>query len=229
MAFCPKCGKELSENEVCTCQHILDSDIHSTTNNFTYKKYSVIHNKKYFKNFGLILMFVIVAILLIINIVTGYQKPITKFEKGYNNNDVETILNACFPNSYIQILKEESLKNDQYWSETISQLEELMDLKKQSMKDTYGRNLNLTIKILNKQNVDENEWDLLETYYHDTDSIIQKAYKLKVKITLEGRKDKKIERRNIYVVKFKDDSSWKLCLKGSNLNMDGLLWFSESS
>ena len=117
-------------------------------------------------------------------------------------------------------MKKEAKDNDVKWKDTMEDLNASLESSKKYLVDEYGRNPQLSVKVLSKQKVEKSELKSIEGYYYySTDEEVTDAYKLKVRMTIKGKKEEDSNRGDVYVVKFKGDS-WKLCLYNSDLDVN---------
>ncbi len=166
-------------------------------------------------------VFLAVVIIVLTTILGGggYKKPLKDFQNGYNSNNCEKMLTAMLPSDAIKELKDE-LKDDEdmSWKEA---MDTLNDLVKESKEDDYGRNAKMTIKVTSHSKVDRDDLRSLRSYYDSmTDKQIDKAVKVKVRISIKGRDDSDTTRTSMYVVHFKNDG-WKM--SGYSSDVDDLL------
>lgn len=168
----------------------------------------------------IVVVFLIVLIIIATTVLGGgYKKPIKDFTTGYNTNNCEKMMSAMLPSDAIKELKDELKDDDDIsWKEAMDTLNEAL---KEDKEDEYGRNAKMTIKVTSKSKVDRDDLRTLRSYYDSmTDKQLDKAYKVKVRITVKGRDDSDTDRTSLYVVHFKNDG-WKI--SGYSSDVDDLL------
>lgn len=157
-------------------------------------------------------IFLIIAVILIVTLSGGYKKPINDFVKGYNSNNCELIINSMLPKDAVKEAKSEVRDSGSSWKETMS---DMNDMLKSSKETSYGKGSKLSVKIISKNAVDKDELrSLRSTYDTVSDKYIDKAYKVKARVTMKTREDSDSERTTIYVVHFKNDG-WKMAMGNS--------------
>ncbi len=168
----------------------------------------------------IVVVFLIVLIIIATTVLGGgYKKPIKDFTTGYNTNNCEKMMSAMLPSDAIKEFKDELKDDDDIsWKEAMDTLNEAL---KEDKEDEYGRNAKMTIKVTSKSKVDRDDLRTLRSYYDSmTDKQLDKAYKVKVRITVKGRDDSDTDRTSLYVVHFKNDG-WKI--SGYSSDVDDLL------
>lgn len=238
MAFCPFCGKEVAENETCSCHANEKPEAGATPKgnaptgegfnyNMDTSPFGMTHEAAKKKNILVIaIAAVVVAVVLIVLIVTSsmnaYKKPFKRFEKGFNSSNFGLMIEACFPKDYLDELEDQFGSYYDDWKELITELNEELEEQKIELEDDYGKNVSLSIDILNKKKAEKSEIAMLESYYLWTDQKIQKAYKVKIKYTLKGRKDSDSQRGWVYAVKF-NKSGWLFYPEGDDVDLSDLI------
>ncbi len=206
--FCQFCGKDIAEGEVCGCEKEREVLNESTENaEITEKK------KPDTMLIAAAVAFVAVIVLVVILIASiggGYKKPVKDFVKALNKCDGTLMVDTVFTDKMIRYMeKEENMDYDDLCDEFDDLLDNMMD----ELEDEYGDDVKITLKIEDKDKLDEDDIEEIEDYYKEEDIriTIKKAYELECNLAVEGEDDDDDEDFDIIVIKVKDEG-WKLCL-----------------
>ena len=205
MAFCSIFGKVIADCMVCDCQ--MQAQNNPPVQNGGNKKQLIV--------IGISAVAVIVVLCLIISSIGGgYKDPINDLVKGFNKNDMETMLEATMPKDAIKELKDDIEDEDEDWKDVIDEANDYIEEAKEDLEDDYGKNVKLSVKFLDKKDVKKSDMKKLKERYDDYyDAEIKKAYKVKIEMTLKGKDDKDTEKGWLYVVNVKGDG-WKVSTYG---------------
>lgn len=125
----------------------------------------------------------------------GQTKPIDKYWNAIAKTNVDKYMSA-FPEEYTEDWDDDDVEDN---------LEDMLD----NLKDVYGRNIKISIKVLDKEKYDEDELedlrDSIEWYDLDDDELTA-AYRIALKVTFKGSKDKGSNIVTFIVIKY--DGKW---------------------
>lgn len=201
MGFCPNCGKEIADGMVCDCQSVNVSEEVITSKN----------QKKGFAIIGVALVIIIVAVIMMFSSITGgYKKPVNQLINGLNSCDFEKVFSATIPDDKLKEVKDQLKEYDMDWDELIEEMNDSFEEYIEELEEDYGKNVKFSVKFVDKEKVDDDEFEELEDAFEDDfDVEIKKAYKVKVKVTIKGKDDKDSSTSWLYVAKVKGDD-WKV-------------------
>ncbi len=192
--FCENCGSELKDTDnVCpncgaavteATKDVKEEVKQTTTTNNAEK---VPQNKKSFALIGGIAGGVVLLLIIILAICLGgkgYEKPIKNLCKSIEKANTSTFLKV-FPDIMV---KEEGLKDE-------IDKDDMKDLK-ESLEDTYGKNVKITYKVKDKEKIDKDDLkdlqeELEDEYGKKSKTKISDGYELTVDIKFKGKDDHK--------------------------------------
>jgi len=203
MAFCPNCGKELPEGAVCDCQ-----------NNNTFGEVPALKKKSNIKFLAIGAVAVVaVAVVVIVSSAFGggYKKPVKDLVDSLNKGDSAKMFSAVIPDDKLKEMKKELKKDSAFdWDDVTDQIDDFLEDAMEDLEDKYGKNVKVSVKFLDKKKVKGDSLEEIEELYEDKfDAEISKVYKVKVEMTIKGKKDKDSEKNWLYVAKVKGDD-WKV-------------------
>lgn len=220
MAFCSNCGKELPDGAVCDCQNTASSGEVSVSTNSS-------NSKTGFIAIGIALVAIVLIVVLIASSFGGgYKQPINDIVKAFNKCDSSKMISAIVPKKKIKELKKD-MKDSKYdWGDLTDTMDEGLEEMMEELEDEYGKNVKFSVKFVDKKKVSGDEFDEIEEDYDDSfDVKISKAYKVKVKMTIKGKKDEDSNSSWVYVVKVKGDD-WKISPYDDESGLTDMLGYS---
>ena len=210
MAFCPKCGKPFEENAsncaFCgTKNPAAPAAVNPNVEKIVNKARSL--NKK---NIAILAGAAIALIVVIIIISTiagnGYKKAIDNFFDFTVEGKVNK-LEKLAPEAFWEELEEDF---DIKLKDLKDQLEESFEAELEELEDEYGRNLKVKYKVLEKEEMDEDDLDDLKDTLKDSYGIkkksVQKALEVEVEATIKGKEDEDTMEQDMVIVKI--DGDW---------------------
>ncbi|MDE5861492.1 MAG: hypothetical protein K2H28_04795 [Ruminococcus sp.] len=193
MSFCPNCGRQVPDGTVCNCQSIVPKQ----KNKFIVPVIAGV---------------AVVAVAIGVSNVAGagYKKPVRDLVKAINKCDTKKLLSVVIPESQLKEIKKEAKDSIIDWDALLDKMDEALEKEMKELEDDYGKNVKYSAKIVNKKKVKGDDLEDIQEEYDDTyDAEVKKAYKLKVEMSIQGKKDKDSEKISVYVVKVKGDG-WKI-------------------
>lgn len=210
MAFCPKCGKPFEENAAnCAFCGARNPEVPASTN----PKVNEIVNKARSlnkKNIAILAGAVVVVVLAIILISSiagnGYKKAIDNFFAVTVEGDVDKL---------------EKLAPEEFWEELEETFDvKLKDIKKnveeefeatfESLEDDYGKNIKVKYKVLDKEELDEDDLDEIKDILKDSYGIAKKSvkagYEVEIEATIKGKDDEDTDEQDMTIIKI--DGDW---------------------
>lgn len=149
----------------------------------------------------LILIALIAIALFVLNCVNSAarKKPVKQYVKGLNKCNVELILDSMYPEEYIALLK----KRTGY---DISDSEKSLKSNLDSMGFKKAK-----VKFIEAEKLKDDDFDrIAESYNISSDGYaVEKAYKLRVEVTLKTKKGKQPPRTGYMTVVKLDEGGWK--------------------
>ncbi|MDE6502769.1 MAG: hypothetical protein K2L10_11840 [Ruminococcus sp.] len=215
MPFCPKCGKPLPDGALCDCQ---DTNIFDD-NQLPQKK-----EKKKFVVIGSVAVVAVTAVVLLTSSLGGgYKKPINDLVNSINKGDSAKMFSAVIPKDKIKEMKKE-LKGSKFdWDDLMDTIDDGLEDSMEDLEYKYGKNVKLSVKFLEKKKVKGDDLEEIEELYEDTfDAEVSKAYKVKVEMTIKGKKEKDTNKSWLYVAKIKGDD-WKVTTYKDETNITDML------
>lgn len=226
MSFCKYCGKQLSDNEVCSCRtpdNKYTPDINLDGENQNTNTPTV----KEKKSGGKKLLVIPVMILAVIIIATGiscsanaYKRPLKNIVRGVNKNNIELILEQVMTEDTLEEFKEDIVDDkDIDWKEFCEDTKDGMEELKEYIEDDFGKHFKVSAKIITKKDAKKREIKSLEKSCEsmDMDCKIKKAYKLKTELTFKGKNEEKNMKVWVYSVQLKGEG-WKLMFDDETLD-----------
>lgn len=206
--FCEECGAELTavennvENEA---QNVAEPEYEAPVQNVTEDQDKI---KK-------IITVVIAAVAVIIVLFgasklfgcSGVETPIKNQVKALNNEKATTMIKS-FPKAMQKEIKDDEDK--------MESLEDMLKSVKDNYEDEYGKNVKVSVKVLDKHKWDKEELEDEEEYIeevmeeYDDNAKLQAAYDVAVKLTFKGSKKKEVEYDSMTV--YKINGKW--CILG---------------
>lgn len=131
----------------------------------------------------------------------GPKSAVKNYIKGNFNGDWKAYVD-CRPDEVWEYLEE---KYDIDMDEREEQFEDNWDDRLDDLEDEYGRNVKVTYKIVDKDEMDKDDLDDIRDSYKDTYDIAKRditaGYELDVEVTIKGREDEDTEDATFYVFK----------------------------
>ena len=163
---------------------------------------------------GLILVFTAAALFIMFIVVLasllgdGYKTPLKKTVKGINKSRAELVIDAVYPDAYINELKEKCDDDGGDWDETVDDLSSFItDMKELCEDEHFGNDVTANVKILDKKEVTSRDRRNIEQHFENMGADVKKASKLKIEITVKGDEEKETIRVYVFTVKL-DDGKW---------------------
>lgn len=185
MKYCGNCGKELQENEICSCQKNESNDSKKSNKNLYIAAISTV-------------TLLIVAVIFSNVMFGGYKRPINDFMNGIQDFDENRFLGA-FPIEVADDLEDMFDDSDYEIDDIISEI--LLELE-----DEYGKNIKLKVSVDNKKELAFRD---IKDYEEGYDVEIKKGYKVRCEITIKSNHVKETEKGYFYVAKIKGQG-WKI-------------------
>ncbi|MBD5159353.1 MAG: hypothetical protein HDT23_03825 [Ruminococcus sp.] len=193
MSFCPNCGRPVPDGTVCNCQITVPKQ----KNKFIVPVIAGV---------------AVVAVAIGVSNVAGagYKKPVKDFVKAINKCDSKKLLSVVMPESQLKEIKKEVKDSIIDWDALLDKVDEALEEEMEELEDDYGKNVKFSAKIVNKKKVKGDDLEDIQEEYDDSfDAEVKKAYKLKVEVSIKGKKDSDSDKISVYVVKVKGDG-WKI-------------------
>ncbi|MCR4888765.1 MAG: hypothetical protein K5979_06265 [Ruminococcus sp.] len=163
---------------------------------------------------GLILVFTAAALFIMFIVVLasllgdGYKTPLKKTVKGINKSRAELVIDAVYPDAYINELKEKCDDDGGDWDETVDDLSSFItDMKELCEDEHFGSDVTANVKILDKKEITSRDRRNIEQHFENMGADVKKASKLKIEITVKGDEEKETIRVYVFTVKL-DDGKW---------------------
>ena len=163
---------------------------------------------------GLILVFIAAAMFITFIVVLasllgdGYKTPLKKTVKGINKSRAELVIDAVYPDAYINELKEKCDDDGGDWDETVDDLSSFItDMKELCEDEHFGNDVTANVKILDKKEITSRDRRNIEQHFENMGADVKKASKLKIEITVKGDEEKETIRVYVFTVKL-DDGKW---------------------
>jgi len=193
--FCSNCGTQISDEERFCPACGTGTATEPTASPAPIAK----PNKKLFigaVTVGAFFLFIIAIVLIVALAGGGYKRPIDNMVKGIQRGSWKTFSKA-FPEDMVEAMEKAwrlgGIDGDEFIEQAVEETE-----------DTYGKNFKITYKILDKDELSEDDLDdlkdSLEIFGVDGDKI-KKAYELEIEMTYKGKKDKDTEEETLIVGK----------------------------
>ena len=187
MNFCTKCGKQLQDNEVCSCstQNVMSYQPEQQNQNTYYSDNSQpVFNTNNMeqpvngssKNAFFLLIPVVILVALVVALMStlmggGYKKPLKQICNVVNKQekDVNKLAKALLPDfasdAFIDLL---SLSEDSdEVSDSIDEVETGLEELYESLEDALGDDVKVTYEIKDKQKMDKDDLEDIEDSLHD--------------------------------------------------------------
>ncbi len=219
MAFCKFCGKELGEDNKCTCAEFQDNErsaeiLVKSTGTDEDKPIKRGGTLKYIVIF-LCLALVITLISLIAAAASSYKTPIKDLTKGIRKANSELIIESMYTEMTIAELNLKAKDNQLTWEEYIRTNNKAVE----SAIDGLGIK-RLKVEILAKEKLSGSNFDKIERYYKNTyNADAKKAYRVEVEFSYKENGIKSTSKGWLCVVKLKGDG-WKFCPQYSQDNFN---------
>lgn len=219
MAYCKYCGKELGEDNKCTCAEFQDNE--KTAEIFTRSLEPA--PDKPIKRGGaakyliaaLILLLIMILVIFIISASGSYKKPIKDLTKGIRQAKSELIIDSIYTEATAAELRLKAKENGLTWKDYLKQNDKNID----SAIDGLGVKY-LKADILAKERLSGSNFEAIEKFYDNTYSIdAKKAYRVEVEFTFRSNGEKQTRTGWLCVVKLKGEG-WKFCPQHSADSFD---------
>lgn len=212
MGFCSSCGSEIKQGTTfCGNCGAKVSDVgqqgmpaqntYSNNTNGTEKK----NNNKLI---GMIVVgaVALVCLFLLFKVVgavstPGYEKPVKYMLNGLQDGNYKTMMKA-----YPKFMKEQF--DEQVEDYYDGEVDELMEMLTDDMKEEYGKKVKLSYKVTDKEKLDKDEVkDLQESFKwrYDEKVKIKEAYVLELEMKIKGSEGKDEEDVEMTVIKIGSD------------------------
>lgn len=217
MAFCKFCGKELGEDNKCTCAEFQDNEKNaekflSSVVPTTDKPIKRGGTLKYVVAFLIVLAAAVILIAAAFA-TASYKNPIKAFTKGVRKGDSQLITEALYTEAALAELRIKAKENGLTWNEYLKEYDKNIE----SAIDGLGIK-RLKVDILAKERLSGSNFDNIEKYYYENYEIdAKKAYRVEVEFTYRENGEKRIATGWLCVVKLKKEG-WKFCPEYSHDN-----------
>lgn len=210
MAFCKFYGKELGEDNKCTCAEFQDNEKNAAAFIQTVEPAS----DKPIKRGGtlkyviaaLIIILIFIIVIAIVAAAGSYKKPVATLAKGIRKGSSELIIESIYTESTSAELRLTAKENGLTWEEYLKK----HDKEIESEIDGLGLK-RLKAKVLAKEKLSGSNFDNVEKFYKDTYNVdAKKAYRVEVEFTYKENGEKKTTTGWLCVAKIKGDG-WKFC------------------
>jgi hypothetical protein len=210
MAFCKFCGKELGEDNKCTCAEFQDNERNAEV---FVKSVEPTEDTPIKRGGTLKYIIAILAVVLIIALViviicasNSYKTPIKDLTKGIRKGNSQLLIESMYTESTAAELRLKAKDNGLTWEEYLKTNDKAIE----STIDGLGIK-RLKSEVLAKEKLSGSNFDNIEKYYKDTYSAdAKKAYRVEVEFTYKENGEKKTVTGWLCVVKLKGDG-WKYC------------------
>ncbi len=219
MAYCKFCGKELGEDNKCTCAEFQDNEKRADE---MIKKTSPDEDAP-IKRGGafkyiigvLALILIITLVILIMSAAGAYKSPIKDLTKGIRQSKSELIIDSIYTENTKAELSVKAKEQGLTWEEFIKNHDKSVE----SAMDGAGIK-RLKVDILAKEKISGSNFDKIERHYKNNyNAEAKKAYRLEVEFSYKENGIKTTSSGWICVVKLKGEG-WKYCHKHSNDKFD---------
>ena len=210
MAFCKFCGKELGEDNKCTCAEFQDNERNAEV---FVKSVEPTEDTPIKRGGTLKYIIAILAVVLIIALViviicasNSYKTPIKDLTKGIRKGNSQLLIESMYTESTAAELRLKAKDNGLTWEEYLKTNDKAIE----STIDGLGIK-RLKSEELAKEKLSGSNQDNIEKYYKDTyNADAKKAYRVEVEFTYKENGEKKTVTGWLCVVKLKGDG-WKYC------------------
>ncbi|MBQ3513704.1 MAG: hypothetical protein IJA32_07895 [Lachnospiraceae bacterium] len=197
MKFCTKCGKQLEDNEVCSCttQNVVNDPFQQTTEQETFYQSSQTtfegnNSQPVFNTnavnepvqgsskktiIGLVAAAAVVVVLGILLVVSlaggGYKKPVDKICKTINKQekDIDKLVGAFLPDFADDAYSDfmKIMKDSDEVADAYEEAEDSMEELYESLEDSFGDDVKVTYEIKKKEKMDKDDLEDIEETIHD--------------------------------------------------------------
>ncbi|MBR6579982.1 MAG: hypothetical protein IKK66_01635 [Ruminococcus sp.] len=215
MAFCKFCGKELGEDNKCTCAEFQDNERSAEIfNNVVVPgEDKPIKRGGTFKYLLAFLIFLAVGAIVIMCLAgaNSYKTPIKSLAKGIRKADSSRIIESMYTETTVAEITLKAKENGLTWNDYLKQNDKAIE----SAIDGMGIK-RLKVDILAKEKLSGSNFDNIEKYYNDTYGLkAKKAYRVEVEFAYKQDGEKIPPLKGwLCVVKLKGEG-WKFCPKYS--------------
>lgn len=219
MAFCKFCGKELGEDNKCTCAEFQDNERNAEVFNRIVEP----DEDKPIKRGGtlkyILALLIIIAVgaivLACISGINSYKTPIKSLTKGIRKADSTRIIESMYTETTVAEITLKAKENGLTWNDYLKQSDKSIE----SAMDGLGIK-RLKVDILAKEKLSGSNFDSVEKFYNDTYGLkAKKAYRVEVEFTYKQNGEKQTRTGWLCVAKIKGEG-WKFCPRYSNDNFD---------
>lgn len=219
MAFCKFCGKELGEDNKCTCAEFQDNERSAEV----FNGIVVPEEDKPIKRGGtlkyIIAFLIVIAVgALAIAVAAGigsYKSPIKSLAKGIRKADSSCIIESMYTETTVAEITLKAKENGLTWNDYLKQNDKAIE----SAIDGLGIK-RLKVDIIAKEKLSGSNFENIEKYYSDTYGLkAKKAYRLEVEFSFKQNGEKQTRKGWLCVVKVKGEG-WKYCPKFSPDSFD---------
>ncbi len=219
MAFCKFCGKELGEDNKCTCAEFQDNERNAEIFNrqVTPDEDKPIKRGGTLKYLLAFLIFLAVGAIIIFFIASAnsYKTPIKTLAKGIKKADSARIIESMYTETTVAEITLKAKENGLTWNDYLKQKDKAIE----SAIDGMGIK-RLKVDILAKEKLSGSNFDTIEKYYNDTYGMkAKKAYRVEVEFTYKKNGEKETSKGWLCVVKLKGEG-WKFCPQHSPDSFD---------
>ena len=224
MHYCKFCGAKLEDGKLCLCP---EAAAERQTKTYVPPKTAAtdipegkpitpemlgIDSEKYMRK-SVVVPFLagilVIGLLICLGIFSGtrYQRPVELLLKGVRSTRSELVLEAMFPESFMNSLTARLDENEEDIDDVTDDLNDLIDeLYDMCDDDFFGGNMKITADYLSKSDPSDRMTEEIESYYSDNFGVkVSKTYKVKIMLTIKGDDNTLDSRLNVYSVKLKGD------------------------
>lgn len=209
-AFCTSCGTKFNTaNAAQPAANESGSFIDKVKSNANMESIKGLQSNPNFTKYvgiGAVAIAVIIVICILVSVLTGgYMKPIEKLWDGIADKDGELYMEA-----YHELeLKSERKKYDLSTKEQVKNYKDEAKTLYRMLKDEYGSDLKIKVKIEEKEKIDKDDlkdYEELLQYVWDKKSIkVTKGYEVDAVVEIKGDDDKDEEDTSYVVLKVNGD------------------------
>lgn len=196
MKFCTKCGKQLEDNEICSCttQNVMNDQFNQQNEKDTFYQpdpttYHSADNQPVFnanslnqpvKGSSIKAVIVLVAavaavlllgVLLIASLGGGYKKPLDKICKTINKQekDIDKLVSVFLPDFAGDAYADlmKIMRDNDEVADAYDEVEDSVEELYESLEDSYGDDVKISYEIKKKEKMDKDDLEDIEETIHD--------------------------------------------------------------
>lgn len=219
MAFCKFCGKELGEDNKCTCAEFQDEE----RNADIFVRAVEPSVEKPIKRGGALKYIIVALIILLVGFIAvwiiisanSYKNPIKTLTKGIRKADSSRVIESMYTETTVAELRLQAKENGLNWEEYLKQHNKTIE----SSNNRLGIK-HLKLDIVAKERLSGSNLTKVEQFYSDNYSLkVKKAYRIEVEFTYKLNGEKSRRKGWLCVAKLKGEG-WKFCPQKSDDNFD---------